>query len=86
MPVMPTMNGWVTRKNGIDMEVAKPVQMILVEYICDECEKGKMVQKGHPKRREVPWQYPHQCDNCGHVQWLEEPKYPRTTWKELETA
>ena len=51
--VMPTMNGWVTRKNGIDMEVAKPVQMILVEYICDECEKGKMVQKGHPKRREV---------------------------------
>ena len=80
---MPTMNGWVTRKIGVDMQVERPVQMVLVEYICDECEKGKMVQKGHPKRREVPWQYPHQCDNCGHVQWLEEPKYPRTEWREL---
>lgn len=67
------------------MEVIKPVQMVVIEYICDECGKGKMKQKGHPKRREIPWQYPHQCDNCGHWQFFDEPPYPRTDWRELES-
>ena len=83
MPVMPTMNGWVTRKIGVDMEVERPVQMVVVDYICDECEKGKMIQRGHPKSTVIPWQYPHQCDNCGHWQLLDEPSYPRTEWREL---
>ena len=83
MLVMPTMNGWVTRKNGTDMEVIRPVQMVVVDYICDECEKGKMIQRGHPRRTEALWQYPHQCENCGQWQLLDEPSYPRTEWREL---
>ena len=65
------------------MEVTKPVQMVVIEYICDECGEGKMKQKGHPERREVPWRYPHQCDNCGHVQFFVEPPYPRTDWRSI---
>ena len=67
------------------MQVERPVRMVLVEYVCDECGEGKMVQKGHPKRREIPWKYPHQCENCGHVEFLNEPPYPRTEWRELAT-
>lgn len=66
------------------MEVVKPVQMVLVEYICDECGEGKMVQKGHPERWNIPWRYPHQCDNCGFWMYFPEPIYPRTEWRELE--
>ena len=67
------------------MEVLRPVQMVVIEYICDECEKGKMLRKGNPKTREIPWQYPHQCDNCGYAEYLTEPPYPRTEWRELES-
>jgi predicted RNA-binding Zn-ribbon protein involved in translation (DUF1610 family) len=67
------------------MQVERPVRMVLVEYVCDECGEGKMVRKGHPDSWETPWKYPHQCGNCGAVEYLAEPPYPRTEWRELET-
>lgn len=59
------------------MKVVTPAQIVVVEYICDKCEKGKMVQRGHPIRTEIPYQYPHQCDNCSDWQFFDEPPYPR---------
>jgi hypothetical protein len=66
------------------MEYLKPVQMVVIEYYCDMCEEGKMQQKGHPERRGIPWRYPHICDNCGYLQYLDEPPYPRTDWREIK--
>lgn len=65
-------------------EIAKPVQMVVVEYICDECGKGKMQRHGGIVYTSNPIEIPHKCDNCGHEQNFVEPQYPRIGWKELE--
>lgn len=46
------------------MEKVANAQLILVEYVCDECQQGLMRPNGVMLMSNPP-QYPHQCTNCG---------------------
>lgn len=35
---------------------------------CDKCNVGNMKQHGNITLATYPQQYPHKCDNCGHVE------------------
>lgn len=65
-------------------EYVRSVQMVVVDYICDDCGKGKMQRYGGIVYTSNPIQIPHKCDACGFITNLNEPQYPRTGWKEIE--
>ena len=47
------------------MEIKTPVNTRMVEYVCDECGEGKMLQEGESVLAIYPPLYPHKCTNCG---------------------
>jgi DNA-directed RNA polymerase subunit RPC12/RpoP len=52
-----------------------PLQVVGVEYECDECESGTMQPYGTVAWLTEPLQYPHRCSTCGATRGLPE-KYP----------
>jgi len=54
-----------------------PIQVVGVEYICDECGIGTMEPRPDAaiKWSENPVQYPHRCSHCGATARLTE-RYP----------
>ena len=65
-------------------ELVNPVQMVVVEYICDECGEGKMRRDGDIVFTSNPIQIPHKCDKCGFKINFNEPSYPRTGWRDID--
>lgn len=51
-----------------------------VDYICDECGKGKMKREG-PCLTSSPPQYPHICDNCGASVTSRRKYYPHAIYE-----
>jgi hypothetical protein len=49
-----------------------PIQVVGVEYICDECGVGSMERYGEVAWLTNPVQYPHRCSNCGSTEALSE--------------
>lgn len=56
-------------------ELSKEVRTYEVSYICDVCEKGKMLPTG-VMLASYPPQYPHRCNACG-VENVFDRKYPQ---------
>jgi hypothetical protein len=70
---------------GDDMpEKVKPVQMIVVEYICDKCNEGTMLKHGKIIFLSDSCQIPHRCSNCGFECNFNEPPYPRQGWNNAD--
>ena len=44
------------------------VKTIMVEYVCDKCERGTMGKDGNVVLTRLPPLFPHKCSNCGHEQ------------------
>ena len=66
-------------------EVSKPVQMVVIEYVCDKCKSGTMEKHGEIEISYLtyPIKIPHKCNNCEAVQYFTEPAYPRIAYKEI---
>lgn len=47
------------------MEMVAEAKTIIVEMICDKCERGKMIPT-EEMLCSYPPQYPHECEKCGH--------------------
>jgi len=52
-----------------------PIQVVGVEYICDECGIGAMEPHGQVAWLTDPVQYPHRCSHCGATAGLTK-RYP----------
>jgi len=70
-------------RREIVSEQIRAVEMIVIDYICDECGKGKMLQNGEIVYMSYPAQIPHKCDNCGAKKTFYEQPYPRTGYREI---
>lgn len=46
-------------------EIKTEATVCLINYICDDCNAGKMVRSG-PIMLTDPPKFPHKCENCGH--------------------
>jgi hypothetical protein len=46
------------------MEFEYPAEIIIIEYECDTCSNGKMVDTGEAMLLVNPPLYPHKCDSC----------------------
>jgi len=49
------------------MEEKKEVKTFVVNYICDECGKGKMVPTAGIYLTSNPPQWPHECTHCNNT-------------------
>lgn len=56
------------------------VKTFEVDMICEKCNKGHMRPVGNIVLTTYPLQYPHECDNCGHVENYTK-KYPYTIYE-----
>jgi len=46
-----------------------PIDVVCIDYICDICKEGKMIQQGSMNLTDSSNpKYPHTCDKCGHKQ------------------
>jgi len=50
------------------MEKVAEVKVLTVEMVCDKCGKGLMKPYGNNVFATYPPQYPHECNNCGHIE------------------
>jgi hypothetical protein len=48
-------------------QVSKPVQMLLVDEVCDNCGKGMMRPNGNNMITANPPQFEHKCTECDHT-------------------
>lgn len=63
-------------------QVTKPVQMVKIEYVCDECGEGTMVRDWDaPALMSHPPLFMHECTHCNHRQTLT-TIYPTQGYKE----
>lgn len=51
-----------------NMEKVANARVVIVENICDKCGNGKMKPHGNSVLATYPPQYPHVCENCGHME------------------
>lgn len=63
-------------------EITKEIKVIGVDYVCDKCGIGKMRPTGICLDSNPP-QYPHECENCGHVINMWNVTYPTTRYEEI---
>lgn len=56
-------------------ETKKPVQTVLITYVCDKCGAGEMLPTGIMQLTDPP-KWPHRCGACGHEQTFY-CKYPK---------
>lgn len=63
-------------------EIKQEVKTFEVDYICDECGKGKMRNAGFVLDSNPP-QYPHRCKECGAKKTFYHT-YPRTVYERVE--
>jgi hypothetical protein len=66
-----------------NMEVRTEVNTILVEKICDKCEKGKMVATGK-KLLSFPPLYVHKCNFCDHEETFRDIIYPHYEYEKIK--
>lgn len=52
-----------------------PINVVGVDYTCDECGIGAMIPNGNISFLSDPPKFPHLCPNCGATAYLSE-KYP----------
>jgi len=55
------------------MEVESPVEVLSLEYVCDNCQRGRMRpvrDTGSSALAAPAVTYPHRCGECGHVAHL----------------
>ena len=50
------------------MGVKRNVKTVKVSMQCDKCKTGIMERDGNTVLTTYPPQYPHKCNNCGHVE------------------
>lgn len=62
-------------------EVDIPLLPVKVEYMCDECEVGKMVPTNAAFLTN-PMQHHHICNKCGHSITLPD-RYPKITYRDV---
>jgi hypothetical protein len=65
------------------MEIEKEVKTFYVQYQCDECKEGSMVQTGTEKACYPPL-VEHRCNECRHIEWFRNKRYPMIKHKEIE--
>lgn len=65
---------YYAERGGV-MEEYVEVKPIGVEYICDFCDRGKMINTGDIKMYENHATFIHRCEKCGVLKELPE-KYP----------
>ena len=63
-------------------ELVTPVEYVRIDYICDECGKGKMLQDGNIVLTSTPVQIPHKCDKCGFIVNFKNSPYPRNGYRD----
>jgi DNA-directed RNA polymerase subunit RPC12/RpoP len=64
-----------TKRSSIVAESKFVVMPVGVEYICDVCKAGVMLESGKPDWSAEVITFPHTCNNCGTQMNLKE-KYP----------
>jgi len=64
-------------------ESKREVKTYNVDYICDECGKGKMKLEGSCLTS-FPTQYPHICDNCGASMTFTKTYYPHVIYEKID--
>ena len=50
------------------MEVESEVKTVLVKMKCEKCGEGFMGKDGSVVFPSFPPQFPHKCNNCGHIE------------------
>ena len=67
------------------MEIETPVEVLSVEYECDQCQRGRMrpVRDTPSAPRSAP--YPHRCGECGAVAQLSK-LYPDIIYRIANTT
>lgn len=55
------------------MEIESPVEVLSLEYVCDDCHRGRMRpirDLGSSALASPAMTYAHRCGECGHVAYL----------------
>ena len=64
-------------------EITKDVQMVIIDYLCDECKEGVMLYEGNVIMPTDPPQIPHKCNKCGFEKNFTDT-YPKLGYKKLK--
>ena len=62
-------------------EAKREVRTVMVEYICDECNKGKLRRTGRTYPMNPP-SLEYRCDHCGEINNFRE-SYPAVRYEEM---
>lgn len=61
-------------------QVSKPVQMVVIDEVCDKCGKGMMRPTGSTDTMSDPMVYGHKCTECDHTEQYQ-VQYPTTGYQ-----
>lgn len=64
-------------------EIRRRVNTYSVDMLCPKCNSGNMRPRGGIVLMTSPPQYPHECENCGHVETFYQV-YPRIEYEAVK--